>query len=146
MTKKILTGSRAFFSGLEGFKPKDSDFVILVDRGNGFRFVRQITTNEKCLFVWVRRPKDELMDYALTHGAPMQLIKFLTPNFAAEIGLEISDLAVLRPLVGRLDSKHAYAKIIYEAYIQNGRFELTEQQRATAFKAYLEARKQTPRS
>lgn len=140
MTKRILTGSRAFFSGMESFNPKDSDFIILVEKGNGFRHVRHIVTGKICLFIWVRRPKKELIEYALRHGAPMQVIKFLTPEFASEIDLQITDLSDLRPLIDRLDSKHAYARLIYEFYIQNGAFVLNDEQRAAAYNSYKESR------
>ena len=32
--KRFLIGSKAFFSGMEGFEPKDSDFLTLVKTGN----------------------------------------------------------------------------------------------------------------
>lgn len=140
MSKKILTGSRAFFTGLEGFEPKDTDYVRLLDKGNGFDYVRQIRTGSECIFEWVRRPKAELIAYALEHGPAMQVVKFLTPEFAEEIGLTVKDISKLRPLIDRLDPKHTYVRTIYEAYIANKAFTLTDEQRAEAFEVYKAAR------
>ena len=43
-------------------------------------------------------------------------------------------------LVLLLDDKHAYYKVIFNAYISNNAFYLTDEQRDAAFKLYQEAR------
>lgn len=140
----MITGSKAFFSGLENFKPKDTDYLYLVNYNGGFKYYRQSKTNNgDCLFEFIRRDKYELIDYALNSKGPaMQVIKFLTPEFAKEIKLEIADLKLLKPLIDNLDEKHKYAQVIYESYIENNDFTLTDKQRNKAFELYKESRKE----
>ena len=65
----------------------------------------------------------------------MQLGKFLVPAFVEAIGFTIEDLKKLQPLADNLDDKHKYEKVIYDSYIQNNDFTLTDEQLQ---KAYLE--------
>ena len=65
----------------------------------------------------------------------MQLGKFLVPTFVEAIGFTIEDLKKLQPLADNLDDKRKYEKVIYDSYIQNNDFALTDEQLQ---KAYLE--------
>ena len=142
MQKKFLTGSSAFFSCLADFQPKDKDWIVLDDAPKGYKHYRQTSTPGKCVFEWRAASADELIAYALDHPMPaMQMIKFLTPDFAAHIGLTIGQLQRLKPLVDALDPKHRYASIIYESYIENGNFTLTDSQLDAAYRCYREARR-----
>lgn len=38
LTKKLLVGSKYFFTVFNDFAPKDSDFVIIVEPNEEFRF------------------------------------------------------------------------------------------------------------
>ena len=138
--KRFLVGSRAFFSGLDGFTPKDYDYLTFVEKGNGFEKYCQYTDGRCCYFVWVARPKDDLIQVALTSGPAMQVGKFLVPEVAEALGLTIQDLEKLQPLIDSLEPKHAYERVIYEAYLANDAFTLTEEQRSLAFAAYKAAR------
>ena len=141
MQKKFLTGSSAFFSCLAGFQPKDKDWIVLDDAPKGYKHYRQTSTPGKCVFEWRAASADELIAYALDHPKPaMQIIKFLSPDFAAHIGLSIVQLQRLKPLVDALDPKHRYAAVIYDSYIENGDFTLTDSQREAAYQCYREAR------
>jgi hypothetical protein len=46
----------------------------------------------------------------------------------------------LRPLAEKLDDKHLYEKVIYDAYIENGCWGLTDEQRAEAYRIYNECK------
>lgn len=141
MKKKFLTGSKAFFSGIEGYSPKDTDWLVLTDEASGFSHYRQTSAPGKCLFEWKAKPKDELIGYAVSHpNPPMQAIKFLTPEFAEFIGLETKDLEALKPLFDIMDDKHKYAVSIFESYLENGTFTLTDEQRRKAYEIYLKYR------
>ena len=70
----------------------------------------------------------------------MSVIKFLTPEFNEAIGFTIKDLPKVKPLIDKLDEKHLYAKIIYEAYLENGSFTLTQEQRDKAYEEYKRLR------
>ena len=58
----------------------------------------------------------------------MQLGKFLVPTFVEAIGFTIEDLKKLQPLADNLDDKRKYEKVIYDSYIQNNDFALTDEQ------------------
>ena len=141
MEKQILAGSCRFFDAIEGFTPKDRDYIRLQKTGNGYNYIRQISTGRTCYFDVVVRPKEEMIAYALSGNGPaMQAGKFLVPEFADYIGLTIEDLRRLQPLVDSLDGRHAYEKIIYDAYLTNGSFTLTDDQLAQAYESYRKAR------
>ena len=53
-----------------------------------------------------------------------------------EMGITINDLADLAPLCERLDYRHEYLKIIYNAYLANGNMTMTDEQRREAFEEY----------
>lgn len=143
MDKKILVGSRAFFSKCPNFRSKDTDYLILVDKGNGFQYVRQISMDHQCIFEFVRKPKQVMIDYALQHGAAMQVGKFLVKEFAQEIHLTVDDLKQLKPLIDKLDTKHEYERIIYDYITENGSWDIPTKVRNAAYKAYKAARPDT---
>ena len=71
-----------------------------------------------------------------------KLGKFLVPEFARELGMDINDLERLRPLAEKLDEKHLYENVIYDAYIENGCWGLTDEQRIEAYRIYNECKEQ----
>ena len=148
MNKQITTGSRAFFSGMEGFQPKDKDIVVLIDKSqaNGFEWMRQTSNGSVDLFEIVNRPKAELIAHAVEKAKPMAIARFLTPAFAEAIGLQVEDLKELKPMRQALDAKHAYLGIIFDAYVETDSFALSGEQRQSAYDAYKAARPATDRS
>ena len=136
MSKKILVGSSVFFDGIEGFQPKDRDYVILEEKPVGYDFVRQTTSREGCLFEWRRMSPEQFVEYSLRRGPAMQIGKFLVPEFVQEIGFTIEHLKKLKPLAEKLEGRHKYEKVIYDAYIENGAFKLTAEQRSKAYEQY----------
>ena len=136
MSRKILVGSSVFFNEIEGFQPKDRDWVVLNEKPVGYNFVRQTTSGKECLFEWRRMSPEQFVEYSLHRGPAMQIGKFLVPEFVQEIGFTIEHLKKLKPLADKLEGRHMYEKIIYDAYIENGSFDLTEEQRNKAYKQY----------
>ena len=61
---------------------------------------------DRCIFQWRRMKKDEFIDLSLERGLGMELGKFLVPEFARELEMDIDDLEKLRPLAEKLDEKH----------------------------------------
>lgn len=138
--KEILTGSRVFFDGLNGFEPKDSDFIQVVEKEDAnFNWQRQLQKNGIEIFEVVRLPKEKWIEHYVKSGSK-PLGMFLTPAFAQEFGITIADLEQLRPMRERLDAHHEYLGIIYDAYLENGSFTLTDAQRMAAFENYKAAR------
>ena len=70
----------------------------------------------------------------------MSVGKWLVPEFCEEVGFGVDDLPKLQPLIDCLDERHMYEKIIYEAYLENKSFTLTDEQRKKAYELYLSAR------
>lgn len=137
----ILIGSTYFFSEYDDFKSKDIDTIQIIDT-NEFKQMRQITGQGQCLFQMRRHSsKDEYIDWALRSQLGMVIGKFLVPEFNAVIGLSVEDLKRLSPLIEKLDDKHKYEEIIFNSYIENGSFTLTQEQRDLAYQSYRETRR-----
>lgn len=139
---KTLCGSNYFFKNIENFKAKDTDRIEIVDKGNNFKYMQQTTDSSNCIFKVIKRPKEELISFHLESNniPPMAIGKFLIPEFNKEFNITIEDLKELKPLVDKLDDRHKYEEIIYNAYIENNDFVLTDEQLQKAYKSYCESR------
>ena len=137
---KILMGSTYFFSCYEGFKGKDIDEIEIIET-NAFRYGRQLTGRGKCLFQLKKQDTiDDYINYALLSSTGMVIGKFLIPEFCNEIGFTIEHLPRLKPLIDKLDDGHKYEEIIYNSYMENNAFTLTDSQRLKAYNSYKESR------
>lgn len=134
-----LVGSRYFFSDYPDFVSHDTDYVEILDTDD-FEQKRIIRGCGKDIIQLKRKPKFDLIQDALKEGLPMVVGKFLVPEFCTEIGFTIQDLPVIKPLIDQLDAAHAYEEIIYNAYLQNGDFYLTQEQRNQAYTSYKQSR------
>lgn len=137
----MLVGSNVFFRKIEGFTSKDTDILELVDNPISFKNVRQIKFKNKCVFQWRKMPINEFIDITLSRNFPMEMGKFLVPEFIELFNLTISDLKKLQPLVDMLDDKHKYEEIIYNSYIENNNFYLSDEQLKNAYNVYKKYRK-----
>lgn len=137
---KYLMGSKYFFSCYDDFTSKDIDEIQIIET-NEFNQVRQITGQGKCLFQLKKHPsKEGYINWALQSQIGMVIGKFLIPEFNEAIGFTIEDLSRVKPLIDKLDDKHKYEEIIYNSYIENGTFSLTNEQREKAYKSYKKSR------
>lgn len=136
----MLVGSNVFFKDIEGFNSKDIDILELVDNPTDFKYLRQFRFKDKCVFQWRNMPVDEFIDAELMMNVPMSVCKFLCPEFIKLKGLTIEQLKRLQPLVDKMDEKHMYLKTIYDSYIANNDFTLTDEQLNEAYKIYLKYR------
>ena len=136
--QRYKVGSQAFFEGMPGFMPGDIDEVEFEEQPQLFRNFMQIRKKDRtrCLFIWRKMDPDEFIDYALRSRTPMEAGKFLVPEVAEDLGITIEHLKRLGPVFDRLDEKHEYEKIIFDSYINNGGFFLTNEQRGEAFSSY----------
>ena len=132
----MLVGSNVFFKDIEGFTSKDIDILEFVDNPTDFKNVRQFKFPDKCVFQWRKMPINELIDITLSRNFPMEIGKFLVPEFIKEFKLSIDDLKRLKPIITKLDDKHKYDEVIYNPYIENNDFILTDKQRQNAFETY----------
>lgn len=136
----MLVGSNVFFKDIEGFNSKDIDILELVDNPTDFKYLRQFRFKDKCVFQWKNMPVDEFIDAELLMNVPMSVCKFLCPEFIKLKGLTIEQLKRLQPLVDKMDEKHMYLKTIYDFYIENNDFILTDEQLNEAYNTYLKYR------
>ncbi len=141
---RILVGSQYFFAQYPHFKSKDIDEVEIVETAE-FQHLKQISRKGSCLFIIRRQQnKDDYINWALKSKAGMVLGKFLVPEFCQEIDFTIKDLPKLAPLLDRLDRRHQYERIIYDSYLSNGAFYLTQAQRDAAYTSYYKSRQIDP--
>lgn len=137
----MLVGSNVFFKDINDFKSKDIDVLELVDNPTGFKNQRQFKFKDKCVFQWRRMSVNELISITLSNNTPMEIGKFLVPEFINEMNITIENLKQLEPLVSRLDDMRKYEKIIYDAYIENNDFYLTDEQLKDAYEIYNKYRR-----
>ena len=142
--ERIIIGSKYFFSCYEDFQPHDTDEIEIIETTefNQMKQIRDFVHN-KCVFQMRKHETaQEYIDWALKNKSGMVIGKFLVPEFNAAIGLSVEDLKQLSPLLDRLDEKHMYEKIIYDAYIENECFVLTPEQRLAAYESYKQTRQE----
>ena len=132
----MLVGSNVFFKDIEGFTSKDIDILEFVNEPTDFKNVRQFKFPDKCVLQWRKMRIDELIDITLFRNFPMEIGKFLVPEFIKEFKLSIDDLKRLKPIIAKLDDKHKYEEVIYNAYLENNDFVLTDEQRQEAYRVY----------
>lgn len=145
---RILVGSRAFFSGISGFSSKDHDYLELVENPTTFQWRREQSLRGTCTFQFRKEPAARMVQRTLDNGEALLVGKFLVPEVAQAIGATVNDILPLEALLSKLDDKHQYVAVIFDAVKQNGSFELTDEQRAAAYEVYRQARqpKAEPRS
>jgi len=138
-----LMGSKYFFGDMPGYTSHDTDMWEIIDTEE-FKFVRVIRGQGMDYFQFRRQSKaQDYIDYAVSTKLPMTVGKFLIPEFCEAIGLTFDEFKTnkdIKNLIDQIDEKHKYEKIIYDAYLKNGSFILTEDQRQEAYKSYLETR------
>ena len=142
MSKRFKVGSQAFFSMYPDFTPSDIDEVEFEEKPRLFRDFMQIRKKDRtrCLFIWRKMDPDEFVDYALRSRTPMEAGKFLVPEVAEYLGITLDHLRRLGPVLDKLDPKHEYERVIFEAYLENGGFWLTQEQRDHAYTLYKSIR------
>jgi hypothetical protein len=130
-------GSSYFFDKYEDYKSKDYDDLCIMDR---FIFEGAKVMNMKIggrdVFMYKNMDKKGFMDEVFETNVFMKAGKFLIPEFNEYIGFTIEDLEKMRPMFEQIDYRHGYEKIIFEAYLENGGFFLTDEQRDRAYAEY----------
>ncbi len=135
-------GSSYFFDGFEDYIKKDYDEICIMDsfiareKGN----VLNLKINGKDVFFYRNMPKEGFIRDTLSSNVSMRAGKFLIPEFNEFIGFTIDDLLILEDAFYKLDDKHQYERLIYQFYLENRDFTLTEQQRLAAYEEYKRER------
>ena len=140
VVKEFKIGSSVFFDIYDDYNSKDIDLLDLTDVPLFGKSMMNMKLKEKDIFFMPLESKDVMIDKTLESGVPMRVGKFLVPEFVEYIGLTIDDLKKLDSMFEELDEKHQYEVLIYNSYIDNDGFFLTDEQRDEAYRAYKEAR------
>ena len=143
LKRRFRVGSTAFFSQYSDFVPGDVDEVEFEEEPKLYKNVMQFRKMDKtrCLFKWRKMSADEFVEYALRSKLPMEIGKFLVPDVAGYLGFTMDHLRKLKPIVDNLDERHTYEKVIYDSYLLNGGFFLTQEQRNDAYREYKKTHK-----
>lgn len=140
----IIVGSRAFFSGMEGYRAQGCDTLTLTTEPDGFDWRRESCLRGNRQFTYLLESPAAMVQRTLDAAEPLLVGKFLVPEVAEAIGATVDDILPLEPLLEKLDDKHRYVAVIYEAVKTNGSFTLSDEQRLAAFEAYRSARERKP--
>ena len=139
--KKFDIGSRVFFNNFDDYVTKDIDELHIMDswivKGTN---VLNLNDNGLDIFYFKNMSKEEFINDTLQCETSMRVGKFLVPEFVEYINFTIDDLKKLEIQFNKIDDKHKYEKIIYDAYIKNNEFKLTEEQLKAAYKEYKKYR------
>lgn len=146
----LLVGSDYFFHDCEGYIPHDYDYIILIDKANSSYkpsfdskdTLHIYSSHTKCdKTFYYRYEKQDFIDDIVNGIVPKYFLnEFLIPEVNEAIGFEFSELHALNYLFDELDDKHKYLKIIYDSYIENDEYYLSDSQRELAFNEYKKYR------
>jgi len=135
--KSINVGSQVFFSNFKDYTSKDIDILHIIDYPIFGETIQVMRTDNKDEFLMYNFGKDKLIELI---SDPIQVGKFLVPEFAKYIDLNIEDLKKLKNWFNKLDDKHKYEKLIYQYYLINFDFVLTKEQLNETYKMYKKYR------
>ena len=138
---KFLVGSNYFFNKFDDYNSKDTDWVIIEDNPQHYTNTMTMRGRGEDLMFFKNRSKQEFINMTLSSNLPMVVGKFLIPEFNEYIGFTIDDLILFDHQFNKIDDKHLYEKYIYECYLVNKKFTLTESQLEEAYKIYKKYRK-----
>lgn len=139
---KILIGSSVFFKEYNDFTPHDTDYVLFEDHPQLYKIFAHINTKSEDIFAYKQMSKDEFLEYELEHckKAKMAVGKLLVPELVKYMNITIDDLKKFKFAIDEIQENHSYEKIIYDAYIKNNDFILTQEQRDKAYQEYKKYR------
>ena len=140
--KEFKVGSINFFSHYNDYVIKDDDRLAILSlpiNGNKSFLMKQ---DKKDIIMYPKLSKDEFIEVDLETNDSMKVGKYLIPEFIKYIDFTIDDLYKIKSLIDKLDDKHKYQKIIYDAYLENNSFTLTDEQRLNAYNEYKKYRKE----
>ena len=138
--KEFKIGSSIFFDSYSDYIQKDIDILAITDLPLFGKPMMNMKLKDKDIFFMCIEENSVMLDKTLESGVNMRAGKFLSPEFAEYIGLTIEELKKLKPMFDDIDEKHMYEKVIFDSYIKNNGFFLTNEQRLTAYEEYKRQR------
>ena len=138
---KFKIGSAVFFDKLPGYETVDNDWLAIMDSFIPGKIMMNVKLyNDDIFFYRNNLSKYDLIEDTFKSNVPMRVGKFLVPEFAKYIEFTIDDLKQFDDIFNQLDDKHKYEKVIYESYIENNDFILTDEQLNKAYDEYKKYR------
>ena len=141
MTKQIQVGSRAFFSDYEDFQPADNDILEL----NSEQYEDYYSTreNDVHIFHYKYTNKEQFLEFEFKHieESPLAVCAFVVPEVAEFLELTLEELFMFEYYFKKINRRHLYVKYIYDCYMENRAFSLTQEQKDFAYNLYNENRK-----
>lgn len=142
--KKIKCGSSIFFSKFDDYKLKDTDWIVFIDKLPGDKSMWRVKIKDDDLMMFkIGTSKQQHIDMVFETKVAMKIGKFLIPEFNEYIGFTVDDLQIFKDLINQLDDNHKYQKIIYDSYIENNSFTLSDEQLKKAYNEYKKYRNYT---
>ena len=138
--KEFKIGSSIFFDSYFDYTQKDIDILAITDLPLFGKPMMNMKLKDKDIFFMCIEDNSVMLDKTLESGVNMRAGKFLSPEFAEYIGLTIEELKRLKPMFDDIDEKHMYEKVIFDSYIKNNGFFLTNEQRLKAYEEYKRKR------
>lgn len=138
--KEFKIGSSIFFASYSDYTQKDIDILAITDLPLFGKPMMNMKLKDKDIFFMCIEDNNVMLDKTLESGINMRAGKFLSPEFAEYIGLTIEELKKLKPMFDDIDEKHMYEKVIFDSYIKNNGFFLTDEQRLIAYEEYKRKR------
>jgi hypothetical protein len=143
---KFKIGSQVFFNSYSDYTPHDKDFISF---DSPFKNICvDVKGKEEEVFEYRPLSKEEFIEYELQHCSrtPMAVGKLLVPEVCDYMGITLEELKQFEFAFENIDDKHKYEKVIYDSYLQNNSFTLTEEQRSAAYAEYKKYRSEIYKS
>lgn len=139
--KQFIIGSKYFFDTYSDYITKDIDELCIMDTFSPKETnVLNMKIKGKDVFFYRNMDKNGFIKDTIESNVPMRVGKFLIPEFCEFIGFTVDDLKTFDAIFNKMDDKHKYEKIIYESYLENNDFTLTDEQRLKAYNEYKKRR------
>lgn len=148
MEKKFIAGSFYFFKDMPGYNLHDLDYVIITDETfvdyHHIYWIENGIAQDR--FYWKKNtPEWHIMQMLNEKSFALDIARFLIQGVAEELGITIDDLMKLKHIVNKLktdfNGKYDYYRLIFNAYIENNAFILTDKQRMLAYDSYRNSRR-----
>jgi len=146
--KKYLCGSNYFFGKFKDYVWHDYDIIIVRENAPKIVDYQRLIDEKKNIdyFIWKKNTPEWHVNHLLNEVRfQLDIGHLLIPEVNKELGITIEHLKQLKDianeLVGQFDGLYDYYKIIYDAYITNNDFILTDEQRLAAYNEYKKARR-----
>lgn len=139
--KKIKCGSSIFFNKFDDYVLKDVDWIVLVDKIPKDNPMWRVKIKDDDLMIFkIGTTKQQYVDMVFNTKVSLKFGKFLIPEFVEYIGFKVDELKQFKDIVNNLDDNHKYQKIIYDSYLENNSFTLTDEQLNKAYTEYKKYR------